>query len=716
MMTPECGDSPAWSHSISGNASINGDPSCVDAATGEDPTELRCYYIDVAFDCVSEVNTTSTETKMLSKLWGDESFSVSEADGRADLPAPKQKPSSEIVSLKRQERVSRVARRLYVHLPRLVRSPMTRLQKKTEKRVVASLPSLARSESVVTADSTGEASCRRLSSVGGALSASGSSLKRSCSRGRSQAGGKVCSCESIFGVFTLRVFLAACILMLALLIQLVLLVLARNLPFAHHSKGSEVAAVVSEQGTAKVGEFAQLSRAAQPHELSGEDTAVSSSFITLPESGFRDVERDGLGTTSRFHRAEPAPRSVFACNVAFLIFLFCSVLRMYFLTPNLASAVTIRFFLCVSVAFLFRGLSCLLSALSNHSAVENRETQKDFFPHIVLEATGLWIFGGEAGSPVTSQKLVLWILVSFWGYYTSKHVILAYIVIPLVAVIVCVIPATAACDLPGHAAATLFISSVCIIYHLLLDIAAQRYLRTQSFRPSGGSIAAFCGRYVVGDVLIRVLAFLEALHLRLEGVMCVSSPTVVAHVKLPDRAEEESVSTPHSTPHSLTYEDLASRVVLAYAGSGDFDATNCRRAFLCLLKKVKAIGEQERCRESGGEIPTAAECEMEVFAASHAYRSNVNASLELGESGLYLSTSVRLGCAFRLARVFLRTGICFTPMAASPREETFYDDGLSGMPLLPRRTFLVENRRREDVCVPVCRFVTRMQVSRISKL
>nr|CEL68846.1 TPA: hypothetical protein BN1204_045780 [Neospora caninum Liverpool] len=631
---PECGVSPPWSHSISCRDTSSGDASCEDVSAGDRTEELQCYYIDVAFDSVplSEANTSSTEAKMLSKWWGDESVSPPEADGKVDSQVSKQKPSSESGPQRRRGRVARAARRLYVQLPRVIRRPRTRSQEKTGgKRVPAYSPSLTKTESVLTVGRVGEGSCRSVSSVDGALSASGGSMKRACSRGRSHQARK-CSCESVFGVYAWRVILAACIMLLALLVQLVLLCLGGNMPFAYQSAGP--VAAVTEQGKAQVGQSAGSLRAAKAHTLPGEDPADLESLTEMRGPGFCETEPVVLNSTSsHLNVAGPVPGHIFLFNVVYLVYVFCFVLRMCFLTPNLASAVTIRFFLCVSVAFLFRGLSCLVCSVAGPSMGSNRPgLLGGHAVHVVLEAAGLWTFGDDDGvSPVSSQRLILWILVSFWGYYTSKHVFLAYAVVPIVAAVVCLVSSPSTNQFAGHAAATLFISCVCIIYHLLVDIAAQRYLRTQSFGPSAGSIAAFCERYVVGDALIQVLALLEALHLRLEGALCVSSPSVVAHIKLPEQAaDEDPVSAQQLASHSLTYEDLASRVVLAYAGSGDFDATNCRQFFQGVVKKVRAFRKLVRCREAGDEAPAATECEMEVFAAPQARRANVSASPEFG--------------------------------------------------------------------------------------
>ncbi|PHJ25427.1 transmembrane protein [Cystoisospora suis] len=387
---------------------------------------------------------------------------------------------------------------------------------------------------------------------------------RGCSRGTSEEE-PTYQCNSVFGVYSTRVLVSACIFLTSCVLQFLLLYLAGTI----------------------------------------------SSFQSPLESG----GSSGTDSQRARHPSILARHSSTICNILYNVFFLGSVIRLLFMTPGVASAVIIRYLICVSIALLFRGSWALVSALTGEIG-PFREGLHRHALWMLLDSVGFWATTDTSVSlsAVSSQMLIAWILVSFWGYYTSKQRVLVYLIIPVFVSGLTGLRVAASGQFISETAATLFVSGICTMYHLLLDIGVQRYIRIQSFSPSAGCVTAFSARNPVGDVLIQALASLEALKLRLECVLCSPSPAIVTHMKLsadPSNGVAEEIMS-----QQITREDLASRVILAYAGSGDFDATNWR----ALVKSLRRR-RPERDEDIGA---IATECEMEVFAnvGSHARMSN----------------------------------------------------------------------------------------------
>lgn len=392
------------------------------------------------------------------------------------------------------------------------------------------------------------------------------SRARGCSRGTSEEE-PTCQCNSVFGVYSTRVLVSVCIFLGSCVLQFLLLYLAGTVAFfqsPHESRGP----------------------------LSAQPTRTSDTRVLVVYSST-------------------------VCNILYNVFFLGSILRLLFMTPGVASAVIIRFFLCVSAALLFRGSWALASALTGEIGPAREGFHKNAL-WMLLDSMGVWAATDTSVSlsAVSSQMLIAWILVSFWGYYTSRHRVLVYVLIPAFVCGLTALRIAASGQFLSETVATMFVSGLCTIYHLLLDIGVQRYIRVQSFSPSTGCVTAFSARNLVGDVLIEALASLEALRLRLECVLCTPSPATVTHIKLSpglsNGVSEEAMN------RRITREDLATRVILAYAGSGDFDATNWRAFLKCVRR---------RRPETDGDVgTTGTECEMEVFASVNSRGRMSNAS------------------------------------------------------------------------------------------
>ncbi|KMZ85602.1 hypothetical protein PVBG_01114 [Plasmodium vivax Brazil I] len=313
-------------------------------------------------------------------------------------------------------------------------------------------------------------------------------------------------------------------------------------------------------------------------------------FIILSDTYYNTGDEPLKDRIHELYKKVPAFMNPSFINSSIMIFLIITLLRFGLFSPFLISiSMFIRLLIILSCIYCIRSIFIYVTTIPcpiatcqpvrNKSLIENLYTTYQIITAQVYECTDLIISGHTAFTTV---------LKFFWLFYEKKIYIKAVLFLYCLFIYSMIVISRfhyTVDVLMGY----VFGSSMFLLYHSLLEIAAKRYAKHRSFSLQNSTYAtSFVERCSVFNYFIQAIGFMEGLDHRLNmaasydkewNCFCPCKPVNAKGLIIKKR-----------TVNNEEYCDFSDHFYHSYAGSGSFDLSTPKNImneikYLCGIRR-----------------------------------------------------------------------------------------------------------------------------------